>query len=237
MNALPTTVVVSLCLLACSAPSSQGESGAPVEQEAAVGRGLLQVSAAAPAGAVTWQRPQWQVGDRFTMVRGEHMRGTFVVQAIEAGAYVVDMGNERLVRRDQDLGNLGEWSATTGEPQRVMSPVDVRYHWPLWVGKRWQCEFVDRTRDGLAVTMHASYEVEDLDHVEVLAGAFDALRIRRTLRLVDVAHLESAARPAGGSDRFLTRTQMIWFAPEAGMEVRQLLGDTLIELAEFSRHE
>tara|TARA_R110002072_G_scaffold67163_4_gene165133 strand:+ start:3830 stop:4507 length:678 start_codon:yes stop_codon:yes gene_type:complete len=186
-----------------------------------VGEGLVAVSEPAPAGAKVWSRPTWHVGDTFTMVRGEHMRGTFAVQAIKDGTYVVDMGNGRLVHRDQDLGNLGEWRAETGEAQRVMSPVDVRYHWPLWVGKSWQCEFVDRVRDGQPVTMSASYEVEGLDRVEVIAGAFDALRIRRTLRLV------------GAGAKFLTRTQMIWFAPDPGIEVRQLLGDTMVELASY----
>ena len=192
------------------------------DQPELVGRGLLDVSDA-PVGVRTWLCPKWQVGDRFTMVRGEHMRGTFVVRSIEDGTYVVDMGNDRLVHRDQNLGNLGEWHASTGEPQRVMSPVDIRYHWPLWVGKRWSCEFVDQVRDGEAVRMLASYEVEALDHVEVLAGSYDALRIRRSLRLV------------AGGERFLTRTQMIWFAPDPGIEVRQLLGDTLIELAALER--
>jgi hypothetical protein len=55
----------------------------------------------------------------------------------------------------------------------------------------------------------------------VIAGSYDALRIRRTLRLVD------------GGEKFLTRTQMIWYAPDPGIEVRQLLSDTMIELAEF----
>lgn len=219
MSRLLVSVVAALCLAACQ--NAPEPVPAALAQQA--GRGLVTVSSEAPDGVAVWACPKWRVGDRFTMVRGEQMRGTFTVKAIEGDAYVVDMGNDRLVHRDQNLGNLGEWHAKTGEPQRIMSPVDVRYHWPLWVGKRWQCEFVDQVRDGAAVTMSASYEVEGLDHVEVLAGAFDALRIRRTLRLV------------GGGEKFLTRTQMIWFAPDPGIEVRQLLGDTLIELAEFER--
>jgi hypothetical protein len=207
------------CVLLASCQNGPGDvlAGGPV------GRGLLDVSKEPPAGAKTWTRPTWRVGDSFSMVRGEHMRGTFSVRSIEDGVYVVDMGNGRLVHRDRDLGNLGEWRADTGVAQRVMSPVDVRYHWPLWVGKRWQCEFVDCVRDGQPVTMSASYEVEGLDRVEVIAGRYDALRIRRTLRLVDAG------------EKFLTRTQMIWFAPGPGIEVRQLLGDTMIELAAVVR--
>ncbi|MCK5944707.1 MAG: hypothetical protein KAI24_22150 [Planctomycetes bacterium] len=186
------------------------------------GRGVLQVDER-PDGAEVWAAPQWSVGDTFSLVRGEQLRGTFEVVAVDDGAYVIDMGEGRQLRRDLALGNLGEWR--DGQPQRVMSPVDVRYHWPLWVGKRWQCEFVDRVLGGQALPMLASYHVEAMDRIEVPAGTFDALRIRRTLRL--------ALPEAKG--RFLTRTQMIWYAPEPGLEVRQLLGDTLVELVEHSK--
>lgn len=216
---LPVLGLACWLLASCQGVAAPGGDA----YDGPVGRGLLDVSNAPPAGTETWARPVWRVGDSFSMVRGEHMRGTFSVRAIQDGVYVVDMGNGRLVHRDEDLGNLGEWRADTGLAQRVMSPVDVRYHWPLWVGKRWQCEFVDRVRDGQPVTMSASYEVEGLDRVEVIAGSYDALRIRRTLRLAD------------SGEKFLTRTQMIWFAPDPGIEVRQLLGDTMIELAEYVR--
>lgn len=222
MSAVRALSFVALVFVAWGVAACQSNPvGAPGTADAAVpvGRGLLEATEAPPEGARTWQRPEWRVGDTFSMVRGEQMRGTFTVAAIEDGAYVVDMGGGRLVRRDRNLGNLGEWRADSGVARRVMRPVDVRYHWPLWVGKRWQCEFVDQLQGGEPVVMHASYEVEDLDRVEVPAGAFDALRVRRTLRLAD------------GGDRFLTRTQLIWFAPEPGIEVRQLLGDTMIELS------
>ncbi|MFN3242593.1 MAG: hypothetical protein ACE37K_13905 [Planctomycetota bacterium] len=186
------------------------------------GRGVLQVDPR-PDGVQTWDRPQWSVGDRFSLVRGEQLRGTFEVVAIEDGAYVIDMGDDRQLRRDLDLGNLGEWVAD--EPQRLMTPADVRYHWPLWVGKRWQCEFVDRVRDGKALPMLASYHVEGMDRIEVPAGTFEALRIARTLRL--------GVPEAQG--KFLTRTQMIWFAPDPGIEVRQLLGDTMVELVDHTK--
>jgi hypothetical protein len=219
MSKLAWMAAASCWLFAC-----QGSPALPEpESPSLVGGGLIAVPAEAPPGTKTWDCPKWQLGDRFTMVRGEQMRGTFAVTAIEDGAYVIDMGNDRLVRRDQSLGNLGEWHAATGEARRVMSPVDVRYHWPLWVGKHWQCEFVDRVRDGQAVKMNATYDVEGLEQIAVPAGSFEVLRIRRTLRLV------------GAGEQFLTRTQMIWFAPDPGIEVRQLLGDTLIELAGFER--
>ena len=71
--------------------------------------------------------------------------------------------------------------------------------------------------------MSASYEVEAIDHVNVPAGSYEALRISRRLRLVD------------GRADVLTRAQMIWYAPDAGLEVRQLIGDTLVELVSYKR--
>lgn len=205
---------------ACSAAPDAAPSNADGQ---AVGRGILSVSAEAPDGAELWPRPQWRVGDRFTLLRGERMKGTFTVRSIVDGAYVIDMGNGSMLRRDQDLGNLGHWLESTGEAERMMVPADARYHWPLWVGKQWTCEFADRLRTGRVMMMTASYEVEDMDRIEVPAGSYDALRIRRTLRFAD------------GGDDVLTRAQMIWYAPAPGLEVRQLIGDTLVELVNHTR--
>jgi len=215
-------MIARALLLLCGSLAFAGCQGVGGAMPEGSGRGVLQVDAQ-PEGVQTWARPEWAVGHRFSLVRGEQLRGTFEVKAIEDGVYVIDMGEGRELRRDADLGNVGEW--TDGEPKRLMSPADARYHWPLWVGKRWQCEFVDRVRDGKALPMLASYHVEGLDRIEVPAGTFEALRIARTLRL--------GLPEAQG--KFLTRTQMIWYAPDPGIEVRQLLGDTLVELVEFSK--
>jgi len=201
-----------------------GAAPAPALPDGA-GRGLLHADAEAPAHAVTYERPQWRVGDRFTLVRGDVLTAQFVVEAADGNGYVVRGPGDVLLRRDLDLGNLGEWQPGSDEPQHLLAPVDVRFHWPLWVGKRWQCEYVDRARGGRPLTMQADYEVEDLDTVTVRAGTFAALRIVRTLRL-----------PAAG-DRVLTRTQVVWYAPDIGVEVRQILGDTEVELVEWQRPE
>ena len=187
-----------------------------------VGRGLLRADAR-PSGVRVWQRPSWNVGTRIELIRGDEVRGALDVVAVEDGVYVLDDGAGRQLRRDADLGNLGEWFE--GRPTRVLSPVDVRYHWPLWIGKRWECDFVDRARGGQALPMVASYHVEGMDRVEVPAGIYDALRVRRTLRLV----------LPEDDGVFLSRTQMIWFAPDPGVEVRQLLGETMVELDGFRR--
>lgn len=208
-----TSLVWFLALAACgSAPEAK-----PTLPEG-TGRGLVTADDAPPAGAVTYARPTWRVGDAFALVRGEVATGEFTVEAIDERGYVIRGAGGVRMRRDLDLGNLGEWQPDGDQPLHLLSPVDVRFHWPLWVGKHWQCEFVDRAAGGPAMTMLADYVVEDLDTVTVRAGTFAALRIVRTLRL-----------PAAG-DRVMTRTQVIWYAPSIGSEVRQILGDTAVEL-------
>lgn len=199
-----------------------GCAGAPAPaMPDGVGRGLLTVDTDPPAGAATYERPTWHVGQTFALVRGDFVGARFLVEAVDDAGYVVRGPGGVRLRRDLDLGNLGEWQPEGDAPLHLLSPVDVRFHWPLWLGKRWSCEFVDRAPGGEAMTMVADYEVEDLDTVTVRAGTFAALRVVRTLRL-----------PAAG-DRVMTRTQVVWYAPSIGAEVRQILGDTEVELVEW----
>jgi hypothetical protein len=187
------------------------------------GRGLVAFDRDPPADAVLYQRPEWRVGDSFELVRGGAVRAKFTVTAVEPDRYVLADENGARLLRDRDLGNLGNWPADAPEPTHLLSPVDVRFHWPLWVGKRWRCEYVDRERGGPALPLEARYEVEDLDTVRVPAGTFAALRIVRTVRLVS---------DQGKSSE---RTQIVWYAPSIGAEVRQILGDTSVELVAQAR--
>jgi hypothetical protein len=206
-----SVVVATLLFTACAAPSRALPEG--------VGRGLVAFDTTSPEGARTWARPEWHVGDAFTMVRGEHMRATFRVLAVTDEHYAIDPGGGPVLRRTRDLGNLGEWNAA-GEPQHLLAPVDARYHWPLWVGKKWSCEFVDRGPGAPPVPLRADYVVEDLDTITVPAGTFPALRILRTLRI------------ATAEARYLTQAKLTWYSPDLGIEIRQLDGDSLVELVE-----
>lgn len=213
LHRLAVAIAFAGALAGCS-------SAPPPAMPDGMGRGLLQADAAPPADAALYERPDWLVGQTFVLVRGDVAAAQFVVENVDASGYWLRSSGGVHLRRDRDLGNLGEWQ--DGEPVHLLSPVDARFHWPLWIGKRWSCEFVDRALGGHALTMLASYEVEDLDTVTVRAGTFDALRIVRTLQL-----------PAAG-DRVMTRTQVLWYAPSIGAEVRQILGDTEVELVEWS---
>ena len=217
MRAQPSLLFLAACLFAAcgAAPGPLPEGG---------GRGLLRADSAPPVGVATFARPQWHVGDRFGLVSGERVRDEFVVRDVTDGHYELVDSRGRMLRRDLDLGYLGQWRVENGEVVGVdvMTPADVRYHWPLWVGKRWECEFVDRVRDRGAMPIRASYHVEALERVVVPAGTFEALRIVRRMRLA-----------APDTDDLPTRVQIAWYAPAVGFEVRQLIGYSLIELESY----
>ena len=184
------------------------------------GRGVLAADANPPAGAPTWPLPEWRVGDRTVLQLGDLSRLTLVVAGRLPDAYVLDNGSGPgglTMRRGLDLSNLGDY-AGNGEPFHLLSPADTRYHWPLWVGKRWQCEFVDRTVGGPAMPVEVAYFVEAVETISVPAGTFETLRIVRHER----------RRTSQGPSRL--RTQLTWYAPSVGSEVRQLVDGELFEL-------
>ena len=55
-----------------------------------------------------------------------------------------------------------------------------------------------------------------------VAGTFEALRIVRRAQLVD-------------KPDYLTSAQVFWYAPALGADVRQLVGETLVELVSSQR--
>lgn len=183
------------------------------------GRGLVDFDTTPPAGAQTWNRPTWQVGDKISLVRGGVWKVAFEVTGIDDKGYVITDEKGNRMRRDLDLGQLGDFNAK-GDEMRTLAPVDVRFHWPLWVGKHWRCSFVEKTPDH-EFPASVTYVVEAVDTITVPAGTYQALRILRTL------HLD-----LDGPDKFLDHTHVIWYAPEIGQEVRQVINDSLIELVE-----
>jgi len=201
-----------LCLFACVLPTAC--SSAPA-LPAGQGRGLIAFDPAPPAGAQVWQRPAVRAGETFTLLRGGQVKNRFVVtEATAAGHTLQDESGHRL-RRDADFGNLGAWPAAGDEPDHALAPVDVRYHWPLWVGKKWRCEFADCKRGRPAMLIEVGYSVEGLDSVVVPAGTFQEKLVVE-------------------GEKYLDRISFVWFAPDAGIEVRQVIDGTAFELVERS---
>jgi hypothetical protein len=209
----PAVACASLLAACAGAP-------APVEVE---GKGLVTVDAEPPAGARTWNRPEWQVGDRFAYLRAGRIEiGVRVVSADESGYVLEDERNGVLLLLDRDLGELGERVPADSSRDRSRDPVDARLTWPLWVGKRWTCHFVQRHADGGGLPLLATYTCDTIEDVTVAAGTFRCLRIwRRT-------------RPAIPGE-FLDAHELMWYAPDVGWFVRRLGDGALTELVEFDR--
>jgi hypothetical protein len=206
-------IAATLLLLAaaCTAPSAASpESGA----------GLLEFDAEPPAGAATWPQPTLAPGGHFVLMRGNKARTGFTIAADERGYLFVDDQGDRL-RRGPDLANLGEWPKEGDEPTHAFAPADQRFHWPLWLGKRWRCQYVDRLTGVYSLLVVSTYVVEDLDSITTAAGTFEALRIVRTTSLI-----------ADGGPYF-DRVMVIWYAPSIGLEIRQMFSDTAVELVEW----
>jgi hypothetical protein len=209
-----TIICLLLATLACCKSSPTLPEGE--------GRGLVAADTDAPAGVELFQRPVWHVGDRQVLVRGGQMKlGLVVTRVDEQGYEEQDEGSGLRLRRDLDLANLADLppAAEGDQPLHVVAPRDLRFHWPLWVGKRWRCNFVDKNVNGAAIPLEVSYEVEGIDTVRVPAGTYRCLRVLRIARPTVEGH-------------WLEKASVIWYSPEAGLEVRQLVDGYLVELAE-----
>lgn len=212
MRILPASFLLAAC---AAAPEETPQPPAP-------GAGWTTFDTEPPSGTKVYERPSWNIGDRFTLVRGASAQLQLEVAAIDERGYVLAAGEQVVMRRDLDLCNLGEWAAADDRALHVLAPHDGRLHWPLWVGKTWSCDYAESFAGGGQAAMRASSVVEDLDTVTVPAGTFTALRIVRR-----VQRLDEPQTPV--------HTQVLWFAPEIGMEVRQILADQAVELVE-QRH-
>jgi hypothetical protein len=218
----PMRIFLLLCLAFALPACKSGPALPPGD-----GRGLVAADSEPPAGAEVFQRPSWRVGDRMVLLVGGQRRLEISVTRADATGYDLQNAKSGFRQRlDQDLAVLADLPAPDqgDEPLRVSAPRDVRFHWPLWVGKRWRCHFLLKATEGDPMPLEVSYEVEGIDTVRVPAGSFRCLRI---LRVVSFA----------GEDerRGLQKAGAIWYAPDPGVEVRQLVEGSMIELAEWTR--
>lgn len=209
---IPFATTAMLLVAACSSAPALPEGTGP---------GVVAYDTAVPASTQLFEAPEWGVGDTFTLLRGGKQRMEFRVAEASADGYTLVDGNGNRLRRGRDLSNVGEWGPEGEQALHELTPPDARFHWPLWVGKRWRCQYADRTAGGQSLPIESAYEVEDLDTVTTAAGTFSALRIVRTSRL----------RIDGD---YLDRVMVIWYAPALGLEVRQVFGDTAVDLVEWS---
>lgn len=216
MRKFAVLLPVPLCLLALSVT---GCASRP--EPLAAGPGLVSHDRTPPADAATFARPELQVGDRFVFRRGGQERIAVRVSAIDEDAVELTDEDRGMVNRfDRDFGAV-ELRDAAGATITRWDRVDARFHWPLWVGKRWTAQYVRRDQDG-EVPVLAEYSCEGRENITVLAGSFDSLRIvRRSRPLLDGEWLE--------------RVDVFWYAPSVGQVVRRVEDSVLTELESAHR--
>lgn len=187
------------------------------------GRGLYSYDRTAPAGAERFPRPDWTEGDLFEYRRGERARIRLRVERHpDGGLLLVDEERGTALALDEDLGELGEL-AEGGETYRVrFDPVDARFSWPLWSGKRWATHFVRRDEGGEEVPFLVEYRCDGIETIEVPAGRLRCLRIWRTVSI------------AADGD-FVERAALLWYAPEVGYLARRLENSLVVDLVDYQR--
>ena len=188
------------------------------------GRGLTTASAEAPAGVVAHPKPKWSLGDRFTYRRGGKLRLLQSVVRADDEGYALEEAITKL-RTDLGMDFQQTRESVEGDPwaEARLVPGDWRLSWPLWVGKRWVCEYMFKKpgEDGLPVV--AEYRCDAGETITTPAGRFECLRIWRI------------ARPAIEGRQFLDQASLAWYSPEVGAVVRQLKGGVVTELESYQR--
>jgi len=208
------TASVFLCLSVSLATACASQP-----DRAATGKGLLSFDREPPEGAKVYEAPVWTVGDHFVYRRGGRVRNDFrVVDVSEAGFVLEETGSHVYQKLTRGLAELAR-VAPDKNLHRVLSPADFQLSFPLWVGKKWSCNFIDRSPDGQR-EINASYHCDKLEKIETKAGTFECLRIWRTARWVT-------------TEQFYDRVSVAWYSPEVGFFARRLEGDQLFELEEF----
>ena len=205
-----------LVAAACAAPEP-----APGLPEG-TGKGLLRADAT-PAEVETCAAPVWKPGDRFVWRRGgAHKVATRVGSAGPDGYELVDEDSKIVLRYTKELGELGQRRDGIAEATIEMAPADLRYHWPLFVGKRWEVEVLLKVPGQAPRALRLEYHVEAKEALEVPAGRFVCYRICRRSR-------------AAGNARGLEIVAFHWYAPEVGHFVRRLENNVMLELERVER--
>lgn len=210
---LRVPILAALALTACRSVEFPPGSGA----------GVVTFDATPPPGAAVVTAPTWQRGDRFEFARGGGGSvGYTVVAADDAGYQLRSDDGRLLMRLAHDLSELGQEVPDVPTAAIRKDPGDALYHWPLWPGKRWTCEFLLKAPGRSALPLVVNYHCDAEEAVTTPAGTFRCLRIWRQLRLP-------------GPDARGERTTVTWYAPQVGFFVRRLENDTLSELTRYQR--
>lgn len=165
-----------------------------------------------PAQAPEGERPTWESGDFWIYegkVEGQTRCTTEQLKVFghkpyrEKDVYVMQSGPLESYY-DQDLNYLATFA---GENEVAsIEPAVAFFHWPLYVGKRWEqkAQYRNLRRgDDHPRTIESVFEVQAYEPLKVLAGTFQAFRLKRT------------GRADAGYDEY-------WYAPEVKNIVKRI---------------
>lgn len=210
------TLLILVALSSCS--------GAPRMPEGS-GEGMLSWDREAPTGARTFDKPIWTRGDRFRYLRGgqEHLDYRVTRAAPGQGYELEEHRTGLLLRLDADFAEVERSARTEEGLRRIYAPLNPELHFPLWVGKKWSADYVDKTSEGTARHIRAEFRCDALETIQTSVGPLECLRIWEERRLLVPERT------------FLARSALHWYAPEVGWIARSLEGGTLLELEEYER--
>lgn len=198
-------------------------SGIPTQMPPGEGDGLVTVAPQQPpAGVESFPRPELKQGDRLVFEIGRAKKFTMrVTRADETGYEFAQEGANEVAIYDANLGV--KEIRRPDEPHRdeMRAPVDSTFTWPLWVGKRWTCIYVEKNPMMGAWEVVVEYRADAMETVKVPAGEFRCVRIWRH------------SLPTRG--RFVRDTAIYWYAPEVGFWVRKLVNGIETELIDYER--
>lgn len=197
-------------------------SGIPTKMPPGKGPGLVTVPKEPPAGVETFPRPKFQRGDRLVFEIGRATKFTMrVTKADEAGYEFAQEGANEVAVYDANLGVMA--IRRPGEPHQdeMRAPVDSTFTWPLWVGKRWTCIFMEKNPMAGAWEVAVEYRADAIETIKVPAGEFRCVRIWRH------------SVPTRG--RFARATSIYWYAPKVGFWVKKLDDGIQTVLIDYER--
>ena len=148
----------------------------------ATAQGGAAAVAAAPMSFAT--PPRWRPGDEWAFrEEGARNTGTFVWSVVREEAtatglrYVVQSGGRReIYYRAEDLAYLMD--KVDGEVETSSLPGDIRYVWPLDVGRRWEFAYtLSRPKDRTTEERRRECVVEKEETLTVPAGTFQTVKV------------------------------------------------------------
>jgi hypothetical protein len=167
------------------------------------------------------ERPEFVVGDRWVF-RYVDLYNNAELNKWElkvTGLHDDSVRFNSVILANKDAAKVGKSSRTTANRSTltfgnglIVEGKEVRFDFPLEVGKTWKYDYKTRRNDGNGFTTYSvDAKVEGWEDVEVPAGKFKALK---------VTHASAYSTETGGQRYNGQLLRTYWYSPEAKREVK-----------------